>query len=333
MLQYGFHHQTFPYREVDQSSTCHQPSWSKNDTPASNYNNSAPSTSGINDEAFAVTNSEAVIDSSGDKQIKVVENNNRENSYHSANVGMKEDETKLALLSKPKIKPTFLSKMISSRIIVPETKKPEQKLPLKPSFSKAKLNTSQKEIHNPVVINKRSATSLVDSDETTESKSMKISKPVSMTKPSFNLKKLSGPNFNISSRPTFSKNPSIPSSSNNNNFIQTTTNLMTVPTMICMKQSVAELSVQDEFKKPSNSNSKQPPASQSAVKKKPTIANVNIEELIQSRRLSEVNKLNVATLLDYCRNSGIKQAKAKSKKDELLRLIFMKHNVISANEQ
>ena len=144
-------------------------------------------------------------------------------------------------------------------------------------------------------------------------------------------KKLSGPNFNISSRPTFSKNPSIPSSSNNNNFIQTTTNLMTVPTMICTKQSVAELSVQDEFKKPSNS--KQPSASQSAVKKKPTIANVNIEELIQTRRLSEVNKLNVATLLDYCRNSGIKQAKAKSKKDELLRLIFMKHNVISANEQ
>jgi len=326
MLKYGFHNQTVPYRNVDQSATYHQPSWTKNEAPASNNNHIA--FDGVNEGANGVIDLETVIDCEGDKQIKDVNNENKDESDNGANnnIGVKNNEAKRDPLSKPKIKPTFLARMLSSRTTFAENKKTEQNSTIKPSFSRPKSNILQDVTNRSADISKRPINSLLDSNERSEAKLMKLVRPVTMSKPCFNPKTVTAPKLVTSLKPTASLNHPLPSSSKNTP-IQPNSHRMLAP----MKKSVPFSS--REFKKPLGPTGIQASAPLSAVKKKPTIANVNIDELVHSRRLSEVSKLNVATLLDYCRNSGIKQAKAKSKKDELLRLIYLKHNVISANEQ
>ena len=66
--------------------------------------------------------------------------------------------------------------------------------------------------------------------------------------------------------------------------------------------------------------------------RKKTISNVDIGSLVAANRTQEISKLNVATLLDYCRKANIKEAKSKSKKEELLKLILSK-NILLNNEQ
>ena len=64
------------------------------------------------------------------------------------------------------------------------------------------------------------------------------------------------------------------------------------------------------------------PGSESLARKKPSVSNVDINKLISDGREQEISKLNTATLLNFCRLSNIKEAKAKSKKEDLLRMIL-----------
>jgi len=57
------------------------------------------------------------------------------------------------------------------------------------------------------------------------------------------------------------------------------------------------------------------------VRKKPIIQSLDIGKMAIEGGATGLLKVNVATLLDYCRREGIKGAKAKSKKDELVNLI------------
>ena len=67
--------------------------------------------------------------------------------------------------------------------------------------------------------------------------------------------------------------------------------------------------------------------SSSSNRKKPTVSDVNIDKLLSEGKEKEISKLNVATLLDYCRKANLKEAKAKSKKEDLLNLILSKKSI------
>ena len=55
--------------------------------------------------------------------------------------------------------------------------------------------------------------------------------------------------------------------------------------------------------------------------------NVDIAQLVREKGASGMAKVNTATLLDYCRKERIKAAKAKSKKDELVRMVMIHNNI------
>ena len=54
---------------------------------------------------------------------------------------------------------------------------------------------------------------------------------------------------------------------------------------------------------------------------------VDVDALVANKRVKELSKVNVASLLAYCRKVGIKEARSKSKKEELLKMIHQRHNL------
>ena len=64
-----------------------------------------------------------------------------------------------------------------------------------------------------------------------------------------------------------------------------------------------------------------------ARRKKPAIQSVYITQLVKEKGVVALAKVNTATLLDYCRKEGIKSAKSKCKKDELVRLVMIHNNI------
>ena len=54
---------------------------------------------------------------------------------------------------------------------------------------------------------------------------------------------------------------------------------------------------------------------------------VDIAQLVREKGAAGMAKVNTATLLDYCRKEGIKGAKAKCKKDELVRFVMIHNNI------
>ena len=64
-----------------------------------------------------------------------------------------------------------------------------------------------------------------------------------------------------------------------------------------------------------------------APRKKPAIQSVDISQLVKEKGVVALVKVNTATLLDYCRKEGIKAAKSKCKKDELVRLVLVHNNI------
>ena len=69
------------------------------------------------------------------------------------------------------------------------------------------------------------------------------------------------------------------------------------------------------------------PSTPAPARKKPVLQSVDITQLVREKGVAGMAKVNTATLLDYCRKEGIKAAKAKCKKEELVRLV-MSHNSI-----
>ena len=65
---------------------------------------------------------------------------------------------------------------------------------------------------------------------------------------------------------------------------------------------------------------------ETAVKKN-LISSEDIANLVSSNRLKDLSKVNVPSLLAYCRRVGIKEARAKSKKEELVNWILIHHKV------
>jgi len=64
-----------------------------------------------------------------------------------------------------------------------------------------------------------------------------------------------------------------------------------------------------------------------APRKKPAVQSVDISQLVKEKGVTALVKVNTATLLDYCRKEGIKAAKSKCKKDELVRLVLVHNNI------
>jgi len=64
-----------------------------------------------------------------------------------------------------------------------------------------------------------------------------------------------------------------------------------------------------------------------APRKKPAVQSVDISQLVKEKGMAALVKVNTATLLDYCRKEGIKAAKSKCKKDELVRLVLVHNNI------
>jgi len=72
---------------------------------------------------------------------------------------------------------------------------------------------------------------------------------------------------------------------------------------------------------PSPRASPSTPATSQGSKKRPVIQNVDLADLVRKGGATGLSKVNTATLLDHLRGKGVAEAKAKSKKEELVQMV------------
>jgi len=72
---------------------------------------------------------------------------------------------------------------------------------------------------------------------------------------------------------------------------------------------------------PSPMASPSTPATPQGSKKRPVIQNVDLVNLVKTCGATGLSKVNTATLLDHLRGKGVVEAKAKSKKEELVQMV------------